>query len=82
MPVLRLIDQDVRKVEHGEYDGDEAIERHVHGVLPKDALPLPRAAEGVLNIVAERAYVAEDDTGGEDGKVRRPAAIRRADGPG
>ena len=55
MPVLRLIDQDVRKVEHGEYDGDEAIERHVHGVLPKDAFPLPRAAEGVLDIVAESA---------------------------
>ena len=53
----------------------------VGGVLPKDAFPLPRAAEGVLKIVAERAHVAEDDAGGEDGKVFRPAAIRWADGP-
>eukprot|EP00964_Phaeocystis_antarctica_P138748 scaffold103397_cov66-Phaeocystis_antarctica.AAC.4 len=81
LPVLRFVDQDVRKVKHGQYEGDDAVDRYVDGVLPGDSLPLPRAAERVLDVVAEGAEVAEHDAGGEDRQVRRPLAVRRADGP-
>mmetsp|Transcript_108028 Transcript_108028/g.301880 ORF Transcript_108028/g.301880 Transcript_108028/m.301880 type:complete len:261 (+) Transcript_108028:3-785(+) len=78
---LRLVDDDVGEIKHGQRCRDQTVDDHVGGVLPLDPRALKGRAEGALHVVAQRAQVAAQHADREDDKVLLPSAVVRADRP-